>query len=189
MADNTPPGDMVVRVSELPTAESIDFCDTQFFLQHNCALPPPAEVRQKATAIHATWVRTQRPPPVVFEEKGLIVKYGSEITIAEGQCLWYFNRFMKNKVPTPELFGWRVDDGQTFIYMELIPGETLEEAWSHLDETEIDDICKQLRDFVGAWRGLRQESEPYFIGEIFPIRLRSIGAEVLLAKEVNAHSL
>lgn len=46
-------------------------------------------------------------------------------------------------------------------YMQLVRGQTLEEAWPSLSEQEINLICEQLRRCVAGWRGLRQESEPY----------------------------
>jgi hypothetical protein len=136
--------------------------DSSYF-NRNTSLPPPHEVRQRSVRIYGEDVDTFRPPPVRFEDLGLLVKYGSEITIAEAQCLWYFNRFMKDQVPTPELFGWCVDDDQTFIYMQLVPGDTLEERWPSLNAGERTSICEQLRECVEAWRGLRQETEPYIV--------------------------
>lgn len=103
-------------------------------------------------------------PPVLFKNQGLVVKYGWEITVAEAQCLWYMNRHMKDQIPTPELYGWCRDNGETFIYMQFVDGDTLEDAWPQLTEAERDNICSQLRACIKAWRGLRQESEPFFIG-------------------------
>lgn len=139
--------------------------DSSFFRENARDLPSPEEIRRKAIQSNGTYARSSRPPPVSFEDLGLIVKYGSEITVAEAQCLWYFNRYMKDRVPTPELFGWCCDKGETFIYMQLIRGETLEEAWPSITEEEGTAICLQLRSYVEAWRELRQESEPYYIGE------------------------
>ncbi|KAK3945943.1 hypothetical protein QBC46DRAFT_370384 [Diplogelasinospora grovesii] len=156
----------VVRVAELPSGENVVFHDSSFFKNNAGDLPSPEEVRQKDVEINGTNPRGDRPPPVRFEERGLVVKYGSYITVAEAQCLWYFNRHMKDEVPTPELFGWRRDGGETFIYMQLIRGDTLEEAWPSLSEEERRTICEQLRGYVEAWRELRQESEPYYIGHI-----------------------
>lgn len=141
------------------------FRDSSYFKENAGDLPSPEEVRQKATEIHGTCSTSQRPPPIRFEDRQLIVKYGSAITVAEAQCLWYFNRHMKDRVPTPELFGWCCDKGETFIYMQLISGETLEQAWPWISEEEKNTICGQLRGYVEAWRELRQEQEPYCIGE------------------------
>lgn len=157
--------DKIVRISDLPCEENMVFRDSSYFKDNAGDLPSPEVIRQKATEIHGTCSKSQRPPPIRFEDLQLIVKYGSAITVAEAQYLWYFNRHMKDKVPTPELFGWRCDKGETFIYMQLISGETLEEAWLSISEEEKSAICGQLRSYVEAWRELRQESEPYYIGE------------------------
>jgi hypothetical protein len=45
--------------------------------------------------------------PVQFESLNLLVKYGKEITIAEGQCLWALCHFLPSQVPVPEVYvGW-----------------------------------------------------------------------------------
>ena len=106
---------MVVRIADLPRGENAEFRDTAFF-QTRDALPTPEEVRRRADD-----TRRERPVPVVFEEMGLLVKYGTFITIAEGQCLWYLNRFMKH-VPTPEVYGWGEDDGRLLSLCSLSPG-------------------------------------------------------------------
>lgn len=155
---------MLVRLAELPTGDSIDFVDSSFFLNKTEArLPSPDEVRQQAVQAGRR-LQTQRSPPVVFEEQGLLVKYGSEITIAEGQCLRFFKKHMKIRVPTPELYGWRVDGDQTFLYMELVHGNTLEDRWPSLSGDERTSICRELKTMVESWRGLQQESNPFFIG-------------------------
>lgn len=158
-------GPKVIRIDELPMADNMVLRDSSFFSRRNHSLPSPAEVRQKGTEVNGNDARSPRPPPIPFPELGLIVKYGSYITPAEAQCLWYFNRHMHGIVPTPELFGWCRDGGETFIYMQLVQGETLEEAWQSLSERDRRDVCEQLRSYVLAWRELRQESEPYYIGK------------------------
>ncbi|KAI2616743.1 kinase-like domain-containing protein [Hypoxylon sp. NC1633] len=155
-----------VRVGELPNAENMTFPESAFFKSNRTSLPSPAEVREESLRVRGSITKSSRPPPVLFKEMGLIVKYGSEITIAEAQCLVFFNRYMKDQVPTPELLGWRRDGDETFIYMELVEGETMEDAWPTLDQQDQDAICEQLRTCVEAWRTLRQETEPYYIGHI-----------------------
>ncbi|KAI1472386.1 kinase-like domain-containing protein [Daldinia caldariorum] len=155
-----------IYIAELPNAENIVFRDSYFFKKEGYDLPSPEEIREKDIEINGFRARSPRPPPIPFEELGLVVKYGSAITIAEAQCLWYFNKYMKDEVPTPELYGWCHDNGETFIYMELVNADTLEDAWPSFSQEDQDVICEQLRMFVEAWRNLRQETEPYFIGDI-----------------------
>ncbi len=120
-----------MHIADLPSEENLLLLNSSFFKKNAGKLPSPTEVR-KVNAIKGVLPKVSRPPPVTFQDQGLIVKYGSEITIAEAQCLWYFNIHMKDQVPTPELFGWLRDGGETFIYMELVLGETLEDAWPSL---------------------------------------------------------
>ncbi|KAI1387954.1 uncharacterized protein F4822DRAFT_296931 [Hypoxylon trugodes] len=137
-----------IRIAELPKAENIVFRNSSFFEQHKRDLPSPNEIRERDIEVNSFRPRSPAPPPIPFKELGLIVKYGSEITIAEAQCLWYFNRYMKDTVPTPELYGWCRDNGETFIYMELINCGTLEDVWPSLDQEDQNIICEQLRACV-----------------------------------------
>jgi aminoglycoside phosphotransferase len=124
-------------------------------------LPSPAEIRQAAGDQHAI----RRPPPARFPALKLIVKYGSSsaVTIAEGQCLWAIRRLIPT-VPVPEVYGWCHDEGQTFIYMELIEGSTLEEAWPDMDIEDRYSICSQLNSVLEDLRSLRQDPAHPFIG-------------------------
>lgn len=92
------------------------------------------------------------------------MKYGTFITKAEGQCVWYLNKAMQHQVPTPEVYGWQVDGDQTFIYMQLIKGDTLQDRWPSLGKKERQAIAKQLQSCITAWRQLQQDSEPFFVG-------------------------
>jgi hypothetical protein len=71
---------------------------------------------------------------------------------------------MKERVPTPELFGWCRDGDETFIYMELLRADTLKDWWPSLAVAARREACEQLRGFIEAWRQLRQETNPYYIG-------------------------
>ncbi|KAI4591919.1 hypothetical protein KJ359_012105 [Pestalotiopsis sp. 9143b] len=154
-----------IMTQELPTGENRIFTESTSFKKDQGDLPSPDQIRQRDIETNGIRARCERPPVVVFKEQKLVVKYGSFITTAEAQCLWYFNRYMKDHVPTPELYGWCQDAGETFIYMELISGETLKEAWPSMTEEEQDIVCRELRECVAAWRRLRQEKEPYYIGK------------------------
>lgn len=158
--------DKIVRVAELPNADNFTLSDSSFFLEKRGELPSPEEVRKKDVEGGDCRARTYRPPPVSFKDRGLLVKYGSAITIAEAQCLWFFNQYMKDTVPVPELYGWTRDGGETFIYMELVQAGTMADAWPSLSPDERTSICLQLRACVKSWRSLRQEAEPYFVGNL-----------------------
>ncbi|KAL9127267.1 MAG: hypothetical protein Q9217_003826 [Psora testacea] len=148
----------------LPDAADIVFEDSSFFKRTNANLPAPALVRLHA-AQRKDLSRTSlsRPPPVYYHGLNLLVKYGSEITLAEGQCLWFIRRYLSRDVPVPEIYGWHKDGDETFLYMELIEGDTLEHRWDSLLEKEKIAICAQLRRITSAWRELRQDSLPEFV--------------------------
>ena len=91
------------------------------------------------------------------------MKYGEEITIEEGQCLLALRQLLPGTVPVPEVYGWRKDDGQVFIYMELVNGITLEKSWENMNKEDKIAICHQLRRMVDAWRNLKQDVKSPFV--------------------------
>jgi len=155
-----------VRISELPSADCTVFRDTSFFRSYDHDLPSADQVRAKGLELWGPESLLPTPKPVLFEEFDLVVKYGADVLIAEGQCLWYFNRHMRDHVPTPEVYGWQVEGGQTFLYMQFVHGETLADVWPSMREEDRDAICEELHQCVAAWRELRQESKPYYIGTV-----------------------
>ncbi|KAH8663425.1 kinase-like domain-containing protein [Tricladium varicosporioides] len=149
-----------ISIGVLPSGSSVLFKDSTYFLRNRpgSSLPSPSEVRAH-----------QRPGqygPVQFESLGLLVKYGKEITIAEGQCLWALRRFLPSEVPAPEVYGWCEDNSEVFIYMELIRGVTLENKWKSLLKQERETICSQLQGILLALRQLQQDSKDQFLGHI-----------------------
>jgi hypothetical protein len=95
-----------VVLGTLPKGSSCVFEESSYFSRNGrgCSLPPPAEVRRN---------QGPRPSqPVRFEALNLIVKYGREITIAEGQCLWAIRRLLPYQVPVPEVYGWCEEGGE-----------------------------------------------------------------------------
>ena len=152
-------------VSELPRDENVTFQDSSFFARPPGILPSPAKVRAAAVAANKTGRPSNRPHPVRFPGLNLMVKYGSYVKVAEGQCLWAIRRLLADAVPVPEVYGWCRDGKETFIYMELIQGDTLEDRWGGLGTEEKVDICAQLRRMVNALRQLRQDPADQFIGE------------------------
>jgi len=128
--------------------------------------PSPDEVRVETERRHPSNPRNGYSPlPVHYPHLGLTVKYGERVVISEGQCLWAIRRLFGSAVPVPEVYGWVVDQGVVFVYMEHIPGETLENRWDQLSEPERLDICRQLRLMIGRIRSLEQEPGNCFIGE------------------------
>jgi len=136
-----------------------DFLDSKIFSRNSsspCRLPTPNEVREAARAAKLK-VTFGRPTPVIFPSLGVFVKYGGDIRIAEAQVLRYLGWHLSALVRIPEVYGCRRDDNQTFIYMEYIPGDTLEKLWPSINEESRGLVCSELRMMVKEWRTLEQE--------------------------------
>jgi hypothetical protein len=155
------------KVDGLPYDDEVNFHDSSFFQKHDLAsLPSPNMVREIASRSQdPRTIRRTRPPPVYFPSLGLCVKYGTEITIAEGQCLLFVRSKLSQSVPVPEVYRWCKDDGQVFIYMELMDGVTLEKSWEGMIEEDGLAVCDQLRCMIDAWRGLKCDSDSTLISE------------------------
>lgn len=70
-----------------------------------------------------------------FSRLQLVVKYGADVTVVEAQTQVAVHKQLQGHVPILKVFGWTEVGDQTFIYMSLIEGKTLEERWSHLNKT------------------------------------------------------
>jgi hypothetical protein len=139
----------------LPSAERIVFPNSSFFAQNgaSASLPSPSAVRAAGANVPggSEYPRV-RPLAVPFDSMNVMVKYGREITISEGQCLWAIRNKLGHRLPVPEVYGWCRDGNEVFIYMELIRGDTLHSRWAGLSRQEKEDISTQLRQMVGALR-------------------------------------
>lgn len=107
-----------------------------------------------------------RPPPVILENLGLFVKWGSAVRISEGQCLYAIGQLLRDQVPVPELYGWREDGDEIFIYMEYLDAQTLEQAWDALGPDDRVSVCGELRKIYDKLRQLEQRPEDPFIGRM-----------------------
>jgi hypothetical protein len=110
-----------------------------------------------------------RPGFVRFEELNLNVKFGPRVSTLDALNPWVVRRLFKDKVPVPEVFGWRIDDhGYVFIYMELIKGPALLEHWGLLDTAGKGAVSDQLAVLVQSLRQLEQDPSDQFIGASKP---------------------
>lgn len=167
----------VVTPADVPKAANFDVRTSSFFRHHH-QLPSPEEVRSRARAqylacTHWGWktrdvskVYNARPAPAVFEDMSLFVKWGSDVKITEGQTLYAIRNSCGNSVPVPEIYGWRMDGDETFLYMEAIRGKTLEDAWPEMKEDDRLRICSELRTILHNLRQLKQNPLDKFIGEL-----------------------
>jgi hypothetical protein len=147
------------------TLSEIDFLDSSFFKLHGSSqrLPAPAEVR----ALSGAGLMRPRPLPVRFENLGLIVKFGYHVMVYEAQCLLITKRLLGDEVPAPEVYGWRVDDDQVFIYMQLIQGQALIDQWDSLGISDKMAVCDQLHGIVTSLRSVEQDPDDTFIGMLW----------------------
>jgi hypothetical protein len=126
-------------------------------------LPSPALVRKERQI-------QQGHKIVKYNHLNLVVKFGdpSWVRLEEAQAMRVIIQlFQAQEVPVPELFGWRVDQGQSFTYMSLINGPTLGEAWPPLTSAEKNSICSQLSQTVTVLRRIKQHSSYAFISVFF----------------------
>jgi Phosphotransferase enzyme family len=176
----------------IPTDANFDVQHSSFF-QRQSQLPSPQTVRSQARAQHLAGINWDKrrtfssagpnvnPPPVSFESMGLLVKWGSGVRIAEGQSLYAVRHCLKSVVPVPEIYGWRTDGDEIFLYMEAISGRTLEQAW---DKIGIDDrlsVCLELRSIFNNLRRLKQDPLDTFIGGIPSFYLATYSARAKIA--------
>lgn len=158
----------ILHLSALPSKESVVFESSSFFVHHT-TLPTPDEVRHEATGSPPHPVDPWKWCVVRFPSLRLIVKYGRQITIAEGQCLWAMRTLLGTTVPVPEVYGWCRDGDSTFLYMELIEAPTLKDRWNTLSTSEKDEIGKQFGQMVENIRRLELPPSRSFIGAHSPM--------------------
>lgn len=157
----------------LPCAANDTFHEASFFKSPGAFLPSPAQVREDAKErMQDQDDPTSRLEVMQYPALGLVVKFGHDITVAEGQCLWFMKRYLRY-VPVPEIFGWKTDGGQTFLYMQYVHGDTVAERWTALSELHRAALVAQLRRATTALKSLRQPRQPYFLGRTFRLCLMS----------------
>jgi hypothetical protein len=88
--------------------------------------------------------------------------------------MWALRKFLP-QVRVPEVYGWRRDGHELFLFMELIQGDTLLNRWKDLTEQEKTQVCTELDTMVRALRRLVRPPEDEFIGkEIILSLLRKV---------------
>ncbi|OTA99099.1 hypothetical protein M426DRAFT_68456 [Hypoxylon sp. CI-4A] len=156
---------------------NMDFHDTAFFQTsrpeaHVPQLPTPAVIRKAHSIAHPVAQGTIR-----FEALNLFVKFGPPYFVRreEALALRAMNKaFPDNRVPTPELYGWKEDEGDIFIYMSLVRGSTLQGAWDSLTRDDKESICTQLSQIVVALREIEAPSAPPSLGSITGGRVQDL---------------
>ncbi|KAK7430658.1 hypothetical protein QQZ08_002700 [Neonectria magnoliae] len=149
-----------IDISTLPdiSKAEMDFLDSSFFQSDKSPrpqLPTPTSIIQQYGDGGARVVK--------IESLNIAVKinHASYLRLEEAQTIRVIRQIFPNgEVPVPELFGWRRHGDQIFIYMSLIHGQTLREAWSSLTEDEKVSIRNELGQIVTSLR-LDYEEGPF----------------------------
>ncbi|EJT99899.1 hypothetical protein DACRYDRAFT_95747 [Dacryopinax primogenitus] len=147
-----------------PSGDHVILHDSSFFRRHPTAqLPTPAQVlaRCKALGDHPI---APRPRPVRFPALGLLVKFGTAASIVEGQCLYALQG--RTVLRVPEVYGWTVENGRAFVYVELIRGVTLQDRWEWLSEKSKTVVCMQIKDMVDDLRQIEEDPMNSYVGAI-----------------------
>jgi hypothetical protein len=155
-----------ICLAELPESSlaHMDFLDSTWFKTHGQRreFPTPEHVRSFSKP-------PLRPHVVRFEDLGLIVKFGPDISTLEAINLWAVRRALGDVIPVPEVYGWRVverdgESSEVFIYMQLVQGLTLEQRWTELSAIEKQGISSDLRTMTSCFRSLRDDEFGQVIG-------------------------
>jgi aminoglycoside phosphotransferase (APT) family kinase protein len=73
-------------------------------------------------------------------------------------------KVLGDEVPVPELYSWRIDGRDVFIYMEYLQGETLKDRWDSLTDADKTSTCYYLWQIIASLRQVEQDPDDAFIG-------------------------
>ncbi len=154
----------VIDISSLPdiSRDEYEFHDTSFFQSQagrTVHLPSPTEVLRDHPNLS--------DGVAIYENLNLVVKFNDSrfLRREEAQALRAIRQaFPEGEVPVPEVFGWRVCRHRTFLYMSLIVGKTLREAWPLLTQDDKSAISTELSHIVTALRWVSPTPSGPFIG-------------------------
>ncbi|EXU97470.1 aminoglycoside 3'-phosphotransferase/choline kinase domain protein [Metarhizium robertsii] len=152
----------IASLPDMAQAE-MDFRDTSFFRSGDPSLqlPSPSSIIQQFGDQGACVVK--------LEHLNLAVKIGHSdyLRLEEVKTMRAIRQvFADTEVPVPEVFGWRKYGDDNFIYMSLMPGQTLREVWPTLTSDDKTLICVDLNRIVKELRRLGQGSSSRSIASI-----------------------
>ncbi|KAI0867233.1 kinase-like domain-containing protein [Hypoxylon argillaceum] len=156
----------VIDISSLPdiSRDEHEFHDTSFFQSQagrTVHLPSPTEVlREHPNLSNGV---------AIYEDLNLVVKFDDLrfLRREEAQALRAIRQaFPDGEVPVPEVFGWKVCGHRMFLYMSLIVGKTLREAWPLLTKHDKIAISTELSHIVTALRRVSPDPSGPFIGSV-----------------------
>ena len=137
------------------TAPSLPFyCDQSI---RPAPLPTTVEIE------NATCTMVDGSSRVVRVGDHFVVKYGPQVhrRIQEGLNMIFVNQNLE--VPIPEVYALYKENGNAYLVMQYVPGQTLEHLWSTLHTSEQRAILRKLRSILDKMRSL---SPPSFYGSV-----------------------
>jgi hypothetical protein len=168
--------EMAGRAFNPDTPETVVFHDSTFFRKFGSGakLPSPEEVRTEGAIQHGALPGASHQEPVFFEQLGLVVKWGGYEIVQEAHCMRMIRMQCGARIPVPEIYGWIREPSNTihphfpevFIYMERIPGVTLNDRLESLTDQEDDYITSQLTEMFKTLREIRQPPNLQYVGKI-----------------------
>lgn len=181
--ESTPETAIIVERDQLPNVNQrcYDFQDSSFW-GRGFRLPTPNDVRQLAALQNLPTGRVGvdggreeyiippdedlvwRRRPVVFQGMNLVVKWGGLVRREEAITLHALRKYFP-RMPVPEVYAWRVDEGEVFIYMEHVRGRTLSSVFEEMTFSEHAQVIQGLRSIVDDLRLLKQAEKEEFIGK------------------------
>ncbi|KAF8956720.1 kinase-like domain-containing protein [Flammula alnicola] len=148
---------VLISTAMLPPEETIFFEDSSFFKHHTLSdLPTTDEIYAAVLPGYAYHVSTF--PSLSLAVKRVRVSERHRASAAEGQTLWALRQFLP-EVRVPEVYGWRREGVELFLFMEMIEAETLMHRWKELTEQEKTAVCAELGPMVRALRRLKRPPE------------------------------
>lgn len=157
-----------VALDAIPHQESMILQSSSFFQKNakGTVFPSPEDVRsahQKSMQGQKA-LEPQAPHIVRYPSLGLCVKYSQRVHLNEARALFLVNRHLGKSFPAPEIYGWRKDGADAFIYMELLEGEPLDDVWHLVPEVDRQAVCDELHAAISQLGTLRQAKEQSFLG-------------------------
>jgi len=140
--------------STLPdiTQPSMDFLDSSFFRQHQHktrVLMSPAEIIRKYGR-HGQEVIMLDDPPMAVK-----IHHVERFRLEEIQTMVAMRSiFPVGDIIVPEVFGYRHHDGMIHVYMSVMPGITLRQAWPTLTAVDKSNIQSDLRRVISTLRSI-----------------------------------
>lgn len=91
---------------------------------------------------------------IVWFEEGLVIKSSDEVRSSQSAAMEYV-RDHAPSVPVPTVHGTHFSNPRKgYIFMDEIPGDTLEVVWPSLSPSQKEDVCKEIWDMVMTLRRL-----------------------------------